>query len=487
MRAALYFLFLVHLLRVQAQPFEQNYQPLTSYIPPKSYISSLCKGYDSVYKALDFDKRDAGRDFKKSLESIKKQIHSINDDSALMYNDALTNYLQSLVQHIMARNNLLPTKNYRVFTYRKIQPNAANYGNGIILVNLGLLAKLKYESNIAFILCHEISHDLKGHVIDGMIRQYQIVNDPAVKEKYEKLKKQEYNVYKSYEGYVSDLLQRINSKKREAEVQADSLGLILYANAGYDLRYAYETVEHLDSIDAIDFHSQIAFGKYFNSESQPFDRKWLEAEDEEETIGGGNLDNVKLADSLKTHPDCKYRLKKIQQLNLKSKENFTEVGGFENIRLMAQFEMLGLYAQELEISKGFYTCLQLYSENPGNIYLKANVVEYLYNIYVLKKNHYLSGTIDRPSASLTASYNETLNFMTNISPNACELIAKNFITSNFESDVITDPYVAYVYLLIKSINKTALQKQDMITGYVNEFGKNNYYQLLNKRLLKKTI
>ena len=246
MRLLLYLLFFVQLLRVEAQPFGQNYQPLSSYIPPKTYISNLCRGYDSVYKVLDFDKRDAGRDFKKSLESIKKQISSINEDSALMYNDALTNYLQGIVQHITVRNNLQSTKKYKVFTYRTIKPNAANYGNGIILVNLGLLAKLKYESSVAFILCHEISHDLKGHVIDGMIRQYQIVNDPAVKEKYEKLKKQEYNVYKSYEAYVAELLQRINSRKREAEVQADSLGLVLYANAGYSLRYAYETVEHLD-------------------------------------------------------------------------------------------------------------------------------------------------------------------------------------------------------------------------------------------------
>ena len=483
----LFFLLAAYVLPIgaQAQSLQNNYSPLSSYYPSKAYMKGICAGYDSIYHSTDFSKNDESRNFKNSMEGIKKQIYSITEDSALMHNDVITNYLRKMTQHIKDNNIVLKDRKLQVFTYRTSNCNASSYGNGIIFFNLNLLASFKSEASVAFILCHEISHDLKGHLVREVSRNYKIVNDPLVKRQYALAKHQQFNKYKSYENYVAITLQKINSKNREDEVQADSLGLILYRNAGYDLKYAYETIERLDSMDNLQYSGKIDYPKYFSSDAQPFKNSWLEPEEQEETIGGGNLENAKYPDSLKTHPDCKYRLKMLQTMNIPFTPAKTGVSGFDSVKTIAEFEMLKVYIEDSELSKGFYNCLHLLGRYPGNQYIKANVVEYLYDVYTLKKNHYLSTMVDTPDPKYIAAYNEILYFLNNVSPDACRTMMTEFFRANF-NESISDPYVAYVYLLVKSIDKSTESKETMVKQYETDFGKNDYYRLLNQRLLKKT-
>lgn len=481
---AIFSLLLVLALSVKGQTLEQNYKPLNNYLPTALDMERLTRGFDVIYGSIDFEKKGEGKNFKKVIESTKKQLFMLNEDSLLMKNDVITKYLQSVVDHIKATNPLLAGRDYTVLIQRKSQANAFNCGNGIILFNLNLVARLKNEGNIAFILCHEISHDLKGHVIDGIINNYKIGNDPKLKKQYDAIKAQEFNTMKSYENYLAEYLQKITSRSRTKEMQADSLGLNLYINTGFNINQAYETMSLLDSIDVSAFRDTIDHKKYFGATGKSFSASWLEEEAGEETIGGGNILDAKFPDSLKTHPDCSYRLDMMKKLNLSGKSISTPIANFQDIHTMAQFEMLRVYLEEFDIGRGFYECLQLYTKHPNNNYLKASIVEYLYLIYVLKRKHYFAWAVDKPNPTFIKSYNQTLLLLNNMPSEPCRNLAGEFFKSNFTDGLITDPYVAFTLLLLKSIDKTQEERKAMVDQYRLEFGKNSYYLTLQKRIIK---
>ena len=174
----------------------------------------------------------------------------------------------------------------------------------------------------------------------------------------------------------------------------------------------------------------------------------------------------------------------MKKLNLTGKAIAAPVGNYQTIKTMAQYEMLRVYLEEFDIGQGFYECLQLYAKHPNNKYLKASVVEYLYVIYVLKRKHYLSIAVEKPDPTFTKSYNEALLLLNNMPPEACRNLAGEFFKTNFTDNIITDPYVAFALLLLKSIDKTPEERKAIVEQYRKEFGKNSYYLTLQKRIIK---
>jgi hypothetical protein len=57
--------------------------------------------------------------------------------------------------------------------------------------NLGLIGKIETESQLAFIICHEIGHDLLGHVVKGIIKRLDIVQNPEFNARLKKVLQQE--------------------------------------------------------------------------------------------------------------------------------------------------------------------------------------------------------------------------------------------------------------------------------------------------------
>jgi Zn-dependent protease with chaperone function len=482
-------LFSILILFVSASPLYQqelgsNYTPAVKFSPSGEYIELLCRGYDSIYKSARFSEKNMGKAFKEALNETKKDIACFNKDTLLMRHDSITQKLQSIVDHIQQKNPLLANRRFSVFTYRTTNPNAANYGNGVIVFNLNLLAKLDREEHIAFILCHEIGHDIRGHVFESILKNYEIKNNDAFKKEFEKINKQEFNKLHSYEQYVASYLQKFTSKKRDLEVQADSVGLALYYNAGYDLQYAYNAIEKLDSTDQEIYTSKIDFNKFFGSADHPFKASWLEPEEQDETIEGGNFKDVKMPDSLKTHPDCKTRLVKMKAIRFAEKKTPFTAAGRLNPTLVSRFEMLSVYNDEFRLSKGLYNSVQLSAVYPSNQYLRCSIVDFLFEIYCARVNHYFSMVTDRPDSKNCPSYNELLYFLNNVNSEVLKEIMHGYFKRNFDSN-LSDPYAAYVFALLKGVDLNKEKRFDLVNEYRKSFGENQYFSRLKVKFLPK--
>ena len=80
----------------------------------------------------------------------------------LIYGTDLNQYLDRFLSHLLSDEDHL-RQHVRIYILRSIEPNIYTTSDSIIIINIGLLAQIQNESELAFILSHELSHIYKHH------------------------------------------------------------------------------------------------------------------------------------------------------------------------------------------------------------------------------------------------------------------------------------------------------------------------------------
>ncbi len=120
--------------------------------------------------------------------------------------------------------------NWEVNVFRADTPNAFCLAGGKIVVNSSLLAYLQpSDDELAQILSHEIAHTLSGHgqeKISNAIASRTALKALAISQRID-------TIYtKPFRGLVEETVTAPNS--RQTELEADRVGILLAANAGFD-------------------------------------------------------------------------------------------------------------------------------------------------------------------------------------------------------------------------------------------------------------
>ncbi|MGE0587447.1 MAG: M48 family metalloprotease [Cyclobacteriaceae bacterium] len=226
-----------------------------------------------------------------------------------MLNSILTDSLQSILNDIKKANHDIPD-DLVVLVVRDNDPNATNFGNGIIGVNLGLLVRLENLQQLNFILCHEIAHTLAGHMSQTIDEVVKLNLDKDINNRLGKARNQTYNRYTSVQRIlVESRLKRSMLSKRK-EYEADSIGLKLYLNQTYNAKHVIRCLELLDSIDISFDDRDLDFRKIFDMQEYPFKDSWTSYT--KANTWHRSIDSI-YPDSLRSHP-------KLQGKNHGSKE-----------------------------------------------------------------------------------------------------------------------------------------------------------------------
>lgn len=83
-------------------------------------------------------------------------------NTLIIYGTDLNHYLDRVLMNLLSEEPLLKQK-VKIFLYRSVEPNIYTTPDSIIIINIGLLAQIQNESELAFILSHELSHIYKNH------------------------------------------------------------------------------------------------------------------------------------------------------------------------------------------------------------------------------------------------------------------------------------------------------------------------------------
>ena len=306
------------------------------------------------------------KSFAISKKEEDKYLKDLVVNGRIIYGSELNKYIEKIAGDLLKNDPALRSK-LRFYVVKSPAVNASMTRQGIVLVNLGLLAQVNNESELAFVIGHEIIHYTEGHVYAN-----------------NKSKKKVFDI----EEYLT-----YHQTSRDREVEADRLSLErYYINSSYSLealtnffdvlRYSYLPFD------------EIAFTrKEVETDFYQFPENYFQTS--VNTIRS-RTDNV---DTLSTHPNIYKRQQYLESVIIKNpdkgKEFVQKESDFYKVKNLARFECINYYLTRHKYDDAIYNIYVLQQQFPDNKFLESALASAYYGFYKHKLNGGTTEVIDR--------------------------------------------------------------------------------------------
>lgn len=345
----IYFLF-SQLLLAQQDVFQENHNvDFTNHFESTEEIkeSLYSQDYENLHRKEGFligDVLKSGALFDRNLK--KSGQVNFNSNATVYLND-IKNYLLKDYQNIAKDINIYITFSNSV--------NAFTTVNKDIYFNIGLLAKVKNEAQIAYILSHEIMHVINNHIVSQ-------VRD---------LNREFENLDKNDIGLNSDYLKLYQHQMSLAdEFEADNNGLHLFLTSKYPAEDAINALELLKTLNLPNYDITVTAHDLYLSDSV-FDHLITEVSADidyeiNSFITSEKSDSIKLS----THPDINERIDSVEitikRFNKESQEkNSFQVSKstFEIVSESSKNKLLDVYIENFEFISAFNFAILKFRDN----------------------------------------------------------------------------------------------------------------------------
>jgi len=340
---------------LSAQPY--SYKHLSS-----SYYS---KQKDSLKKNLicpvSYTQKNTQKQYKEFwTERLDQTCLNIENDNYL-YAPAINAYLEGIVQQLCLANKEVIDKKPLVLVDRSSVANAYTPGNYIICVNMGIVDFVETREELAFILAHELSHNILNHAEISMSKKAEWLTSAEYEKMLKEVEQMKYSKLTSLKKIFRDYTFGKSKHSRYNEGSADSLAILLLKKA--NIPFQANWLRRLDSTDnqyQIPLNKPIAvyFSEYgITLNNQLFEKKV-------KGLSAKNYqfkDTSQINDSLKTHPDCEARYHATSQYNTES-SNLTPVPA--NIKELANKILIFNLFDNLNLTACLYRIFQI--KDKGN-------------------------------------------------------------------------------------------------------------------------
>ncbi|MFA7272754.1 MAG: M48 family metallopeptidase [Crocinitomicaceae bacterium] len=378
----------------------------------------------------------------KQNETVKDFVQTTVDrynsdiiNGKIIFGTEENNYLDSIAKKIILANPNLGEIDLDFYFERNYQVNATCHYHKEIRLNVGLFSYVHNEAELAFVVAHEISHYVLFHTAKS------IVNHESLYSKKDKPM-----------GKIALLNSLENSRKHELE--ADSLGLILMRNAGYDEIFALNALKVLYNSDQSYIQSNFDINSVF--EENYFIPKLFSSP---EIIVVQRDDDY--LEQYHTHPSIQTRIDKLSSWIsldsvatngfLISKEKFDDIQ--EKMRIL-QLELLLV---ENDFTEAFYNSYSLLEIYPKRIReLKIIMVKALYGMTKFKTGNQI-GAIIHPINRTPGQKQKLIHFYKELDQNQMTGIALKFLFENqayFENPAIPKAMIQSLYSDLKKSGKS---------------------------------
>ncbi len=403
-----------------------DYERLRATGPvPAEYTEFFTTKYLEASQNVD---SRANRKMRKRQDVFHKNNQYFLDEmmtsGKILYGDPVTNYLQEVMDYLLdvyGQTN----KDVRVFTVRSPQFNAAATEDGILLVNLGLLAQVENEAQLAFILSHELIHTEENHVMDGFL---------------EKMKIQKGEDAYRRQGSDDKLIAMSNySKSHEFEADLEGYKRI-FAKTNYDPEEALRVLDVM-------LYSYLPFDEvemdkaFFNSAYFKLDTTYF-PESVNSITAYEDYD-----DSKSTHPNLKARREALEEVIDKNPSNGKEwfiinENAFFEAQELSRFECSALFLADRKYPEAIYNSFLLSRKHPDNKFLRKNVGVALHTFATYKNNEKtrFMGDVTDVEGNMQSVY----YMLDRLSPKGISILATQY---NFETHLLypEDPFLKSMF------------------------------------------
>lgn len=147
-------------------------------------------------------------------------------EDEILYDTSLLGKCNSILKKIASTNKQYSFESIRLYINRSIVANAACYGEGTVMINLGLFLWIDNEDELALVLGHELAHQLLEHSNSQMEKSITMLTSDDFKSELKDIKKSHYGKYDRFRKLMKGLYVESGKHSTYKESEADSLGLI---------------------------------------------------------------------------------------------------------------------------------------------------------------------------------------------------------------------------------------------------------------------
>ena len=367
-------------------------QPVSQFVA--NYQPAVCTG-------------DVPADFVRYCgEKVKKEetaYHALFTSGELLFGTPMNAYVEAVAERLLEPYPEL-RRQLRFYVLRSPEVNAAAYENGMVVVNTGLLAQLQNESELAFILAHEIVHIQEGHI--------QAEREAAKKER------------RATRQTLPDFVVTTQYRSREHETEADRLAFQRFFSK---TDYSYEA---LDGVFDVLQYSYLPFDEI------PFDRRFVEAAcyhfPDDYFLAAVTPVRARedYADTLSSHPNLLKRREWIRRQVTAADNSGRSIflqpeALFREVRDMARFECIDSWLTHHRYADAFYNSYVMLRQYPDNLFLQRALYMSLYGVSCQKNTDAFDDAVP-PSKEVEGEKQQVCYFLRKAKVAELELLALRF-------------------------------------------------------------
>ena len=356
-RVSIFFPLVLFFLCVNAQEKAFVYRPLKSAgpIPPDFLLS-----YDETYqrKIRECEKNGAGICPESHQVFYQRDLyfmHEMLTSGMILFNDPVSNYVHTVADRLLAARPDLRSR-LRFYTVKSPTPNAFSSQSGIILVNVGLLAQLENEAQLAFVLSHEIAHYQLDHPLKLALEyQQQPMATPLGADP----------------PSLDELLQSRQIYSRSLELEADSVGMELYLTSSYPAHEIMQCMEVLKRIEQQNTFAPFTLSPAsFSSIPVTIPGDYFQLPQEVHFSLPGDESHPSLG-----HPNPIVRKSRLQgylssQMSLRKPKTLTNSTAFQYIQTLSRYECCRMFVLKRAYAQAINFILPLRELYPQDPFLK---------------------------------------------------------------------------------------------------------------------
>jgi Zn-dependent protease with chaperone function len=360
------------------------------------------------------------KDYKEIYDDQFKEIGNLLQSTRSVTAPKAHNYLQLIVQKVIAANPELKGTDVRVIFSRDWWPNAYSLGEGTITINAGLMIFLDNEAQLVFILCHELAHYYLQHTPKAIKKYVETIHSESFKNEIKRLSKEQYRVNQQLDVLIKSLAFDSRQHSRSNEAEADLQAFNFMKKTGYDCSAIKTGLQLLDKIDDSSLYKHLDLEQVFNFSEYPFKNKWIRKESAIFSQLDENDSPLSPAekDSLKTHPDCSKRIlllaDSLESVGSTGKKFLVDEKIFNELKKDFSAEIIEQCYRNDNLSRNLYYSLLMLQGNENIPLAVYSVVRCLNQIYEKQKNHTLGLMIDLENKVYPDDYNLLLRMLSRL-------------------------------------------------------------------------
>ncbi len=402
-------------------------------------------------------------------------------EEQFIFSPQYSQYFDGVLAEIVRANPQLGNPPTHLLVSRDPSPNASCLGNGVITFTIGLLRRLENESQVAFILCHELAHQHLDHVGQS-IRQYvQKQNDRDTRREIERIAASDSRRVEQATGLLRSLVYEHTRHSRRHETAADSLALVYLNNTRYNPREALRVLALLDTIDQGKYPGPLDLKPVFDSPDYPFKDAWLQASPMMKVEGAKDADWNE--DSLKTHPDCAHRITLLKAHAAAEagpeKKDFLQPGELlAGLVRQSDFELVQREFDARRYARCLQESLLLLDQYPGNVYLQATIGKCFYQLYQARQNHELGKYVPLPSARHSPMYRQMLDFIHNLRLRELGAVGYHYLKKSPAAHAADEDFL-YALARLSRLVDQGQEAKALQDEYLRRFPRGKYTREIN--------